>query len=351
VEDRFHSSSILVNDCTREGNGFSFRTVHPTPLSAVPACCRLMLASLLFAAGLTAAETGSTQRVKVAAISFVPVKLDVAGNADRLEAAFRAAAAGGARLAVAPEGIIEGYVINPILAGEIPVARMNDVAVPIDGPVIERFRALARELGLCVVFGFAERIKDEVFNTAVFIDDQGAVRGKYHKMQFDEGYHPSWWFNRLGETSRTFDTPFGRCGILICNDRWNPDLARIPALDGAQFLVIPAYGSTSRSQDEAVLSRARETGLPIIEANVGVTLITSPEATLAVERATETITYAEIEIPTVSVVRREERDAAERAFLAWREEEMARRHDRKRHVLSPAAAAAAAPDLNPRPQP
>ncbi len=73
-------------------------------------------------------------------------------------------------------------------------------------------------------------------------------------MQLAEGYHPSWWYNRLGQTSRAFDTSLGRCGILICNDRWNPQLARIPALDGAQFLVIPAYGSRSESQDTAGLS-------------------------------------------------------------------------------------------------
>src|SRR5688500_10991461 len=74
----------------------------------------------------------SPQRLRVAAISFVPQKLDLTGNADRLEAGFREAAAGGAKLAVAPEGALDGYVINPILAGQIPVARMNDVAITVD---------------------------------------------------------------------------------------------------------------------------------------------------------------------------------------------------------------------------
>lgn len=175
---------------------------------------------------------------------------------------------------------------------------------------------------------------NRVFNTAIFLDDRGEIRGTYQKMQFDEGYHPSWWFNRLGERSRAFDTPLGRCGILICNDRWNPALARIPALDGAQFLVIPAYGSTSRAQDEAVVSRARETSLPIVEANVGVTLVVSGGTIAAVDRTPQSVTFAEIEIPFAIPARPAERDAVEREFLAWRETEMRNRYEKKRHQLT-----------------
>lgn len=273
------------------------------------------------------------QRVRVAAISMVPEKLDLAGNVARLEAAFRQAAAGGAKLAVAPEGVLDGYVINPMLKGEIPVERMHEVAIPMDGVIIARFRALAKELALCLVFGFAERVGGDVFNTAVFIDHSGRIRGKYHKMQFDEGHHSDWWFNRLGTASRAFDTPFGRCGILICNDRWNPALAKIPALDGAQFLVVPAYGSTSRAQDTAVIERARETGLPIVEANVGVSLIVSGGEIVAQKREKTAIAFGEIEIPAARVSNLAERDTTERQFLRWRDEEMKRRFEEKRHRL------------------
>ena len=266
-------------------------------------------------------------RVRVAAISFVPEKLGVERNAAMLERLFREAAAGGAKLAVAPEGVLEGYPINAMIAGEIPVERMKDVALPIDHPVIGRFRALAKSLELCLVFGFAERIGADVFNTAIFIDHTGTIRGKYQKMQFEEGYHPSWWFNRLGAHSRAFDTPFGRCGVLICNDRWNAVLAKIPALDGAQFLVIPSYGSTSASQDDAVLSRARETGLPIVEANVGVSLLVSEGRVVALQRKSESVTFGEIAIPAARASQPTERDAAEREFLAWRETEMPRRYE------------------------
>lgn len=69
------------------------------------------------------------QTVDVAAISFVPEKFNLKSNSDRLEETFRKAAQGGAQLALAPEGILEGYVVNEIISGESPANRMKDVAV------------------------------------------------------------------------------------------------------------------------------------------------------------------------------------------------------------------------------
>ena len=234
------------------------------------------------------------------------------------------------RLPLLQKGALDGYVVNEIIAGKVPADRMKDVALPIDGPMIGRFQKLAIELDMCLVFGFAERIADDVFNCAVFIDSAGEIRGKYHKMQFAEGYDTSWWFNRLGEQSRAFDTPYGRCGLLICNDRWNADLARIPVLDGAQYLLIPSFGSRSTKQDQAVLSRGRENGVPVVEANVGVTLIVDQNEITAVDREEEGITFGQITIPATCPVHREKRDTLEQEFLNWRTEEMQRRLEKTR---------------------
>ena len=117
--------------------------------------------------------------VRVAAVSFVPKKFDLKGNADRLQRAFERAKKGGAKIAVAPEGALEGYVVNEIIAGKVPAKRMKEVAIAIDHPIIRRFQRLARKWKMCLVFGFAERIKDDVFNCAVFIDHDGKICGKY----------------------------------------------------------------------------------------------------------------------------------------------------------------------------
>lgn len=259
-------------------------------------------------------------QVRVAACSFRPRKFDVAANGDRLEALFRRAAAAGAELAVAPEGALDGYVVMPIIEGAEPAERMREAAVSLDGPEIGRFRALAGELGVCLAFGLAERTGGGVYNCAVFIDGTGSICGACHKMQFAEGYRGDWWFNRLGERSRAFPTPFGRCGALICNDRWNPDVARIPVLDGARYLLIPSYGSRSRSQDRAVLARARENGVPIVEANVGVTLIVSKGEAVACERKIDAVTVGVIDVPAAPSAAN--RDRQEQAFLRWRAAEM-----------------------------
>ena len=266
------------------------------------------------------------QEVEGAAISFVPEKFGLQENADRLEQQFRQAAKGGAQLALGPEGVLEGYIVSEIISGQDPAARMHDVAVTMRGLVIGRFRALARELNMCLAFGCAEKIGKNVYNCAVFIDQNGRLCGKYHKMQLAEGYHRSWWFNRLGKNSRAFNTPFGRCGFLICNDRWNPDIARIPVLDGAQYLLIPSYGSRSKSQDANVLARARENGVAIVEANVGVTMAVSKGEVVALSRKETTITYASIEIPAAAS--RANRDQHEGRFLTWRRREMRARYEK-----------------------
>lgn len=308
-----------------------------TAVNAFPKLGRIALLRMAFAAALLLASGvcfgAEGLKLRVAAVSFEPVKFNLNANADKLEEMFREAAKGRARIAVAPEGALDGYVVNEIIAGEAKAEDMKKVAVELDGAVIRRFKNLARELEMAMVFGLAERIGEDVFNCAIFIDHTGKICGKYHKMQFAEGYHPDWWFNRLGKQSRAFNTPYGRCGILICNDRWNPALAKIPALDGAQFLVIPSFGSRSKAQDEAVLSRGRETGLPVIEANVGVTLIVNDGKVAAVDRKREGITFSEIAIPSSRKINLNARDKAELEFLRWRNSEMQRRLEKTMQKL------------------
>ncbi len=257
------------------------------------------------------------KRLKVAAVNFVPWKWRKEWNADKLEVFFKETGRCGAKLAVAPEGILEGYVANEAVHFAELQRAMVAIAEPIDGPYVGRFRKLARRLRVALVFGMAERRgRRDVYNTALFIDASGQIRGVYNKMQFAEGYDKSWYFNRLGKKIRAFDTPLGRCGMLICNDRWNPVLARTLALDGARFICIPSYGSKSKAQDEAVLARARENGIPVVLSNVGRNLIISKGEIVALDARSDAVIIAEIDIPAPCGL-----DAArlhEKKFLAER---------------------------------
>ena len=238
------------------------------------------------------------QSIKVAAISLKPTKWDKASNAEKLEAFFVDAAKDSPQLILATEGVLEGYVVMDVIEGRATPEAMLDIAEPLDGPYIQRFQQLARQLKTCLCFGFAERCgTSSVYNSAVFIDSNGEICGTYHKTQFAEGTHPSWNFNCIGETIRAFDTPFGRAGILICNDRWNPLIARTLVLDGAQFLLIPSYGSKGKAQNQTVLARARENGVPIVEANVGMNLIISKGEIVAYKWGNDQISTADIDIP------------------------------------------------------
>jgi len=257
------------------------------------------------------------ESLKVAAVNFVPWKWHKEWNADKLEECCKKAAGRGAKLVVAPEGILEGYVANEAI--HFPELRepMVEIAEPVDGPYVKRFQKLAQRLGIALVFGMAERRgRRDIYNTALFIDASGRMRGTYSKMQFAEGYDKSWRFNRLGKKIRAFDTPLGRCGMLICFDRWNPALARTLALDRAQLLCIPTYGSADKAQDNTVLARARENGIPIVQSNVGRNLIISKGEIVALDARSDAVTIAEIDIPAPCGTRAARQQ--ERKFLAER---------------------------------
>lgn len=237
------------------------------------------------------------ETVKVSAVSMKPIRWDKVGNANRLESFFRKAGREHPDLILAPEGVLEGYVVSDIYEGRRKPEDIYNVAEPIDGPYIKRFQSLAKSLKICLSFGFAELLGKDVYNAAIFIGKDGEILGKYHKTQLAEGTHDSWFFNRLGKNIRAFDTPLGRTGFLICNDRWNPMIARTLVLDGANLLLIPSWGDKSKRQNITVLSRARENGVAVVEANVGMNLIISKGEVIAYQWGNDQITTAEVEVP------------------------------------------------------
>ena len=262
--------------------------------------------------------------VKVTAISLKPNKWDKAGNADAMERFFRKAAEDSPDIILTTEGVLEGYVVMDVIEGRKTADDLVAIAEPIDGEYIQRFQELARELDTCLAFGFAERIGGEVFNAAIFIDTKGEILGRYHKTQLAEGTDESWNFNRVGSTLRAFDTPFGRAGFVICNDRWNPMIVRTLVLDGAQFIMIPSFGSKSKGQNETVLARARENGVPIVEANVGVNMIVSKGEVVAYAWGNDRLTTAIIDIP--APVSTKAARAFESEYMEFQGPEMSQRY-------------------------
>ena len=261
---------------------------------------------------------------KVSAISLKPIKWDKSANADKMEMLFLEAAKDNPQLILTTEGVLEGYVVMDVVQKLQMAEEMLAISESVDGPYIQRFRKLAKQLKICLCFGFAERIDKEIYNSAVFIGSDGRICGKYHKTQLAEGTHSSWSFNRVGERLRAFDTPVGRVGIVICNDRWNPLIARTLVLDGASLILIPSYGSKNKAQNQTVLARARENGVPIVEANVGMNLIISKGEIVAYKWGNDQITTATIEIPTP--ISQEAARFSEQEYLQYQQPEMEKRY-------------------------
>lgn len=237
------------------------------------------------------------ERIRVAALSIKPQKWNKEFNAKKLEHYFIRAANTGVDLVLAPEGFLEGYLVNEIIRDRSLEQKIFDLAEPIDGPYIQKFTKLAAMFNVAICFGFAERKNDGIYNTAIIINQNGDISGTYNKTQFAEGYNKKWRFNRIGKKIRTINTPFGRAGILICNDRSNPRIARTLYMDGAQFFLIPTYGNRGKTQNVSVLARARENGIPIVQANVGLALIIDKGEIIAYSRKMDSILYGEINIP------------------------------------------------------
>jgi len=272
------------------------------------------------------------RQIKTTAISIKPVPWEKARNADRLESFFRRAARKKPDLIVATEGALEGYVSHDVKKRLDKAGAMLEIAEPIDGPYIRRFCKLAKGLKTCLCFGFAERIGRAVYNSSIFIDHHGEIRGTYHKHEepvlSPKGRGWVWTEKPMRRRLRAFDTPFGRCGLIVCADRWYAMLARTLVLDGAQYLVISAYGSKERPQNETVLARARENGVPIVEANVGANLIISRGEIVAFKWGVDRITTGVIDIPlppSTTAARRYEREFLQKRGKekwAWLPEEM-----------------------------
>jgi N-carbamoylputrescine amidase len=129
-----------------------------------------------------------------------------------------------------------------------------DLAEPIPGPTSERLSQVARETGTVLVASLFERRAPGVYhNTAVILDADGSLRGRYRKMHIpdDPLYYEKYYFTPGDLGFRAFDTRFGRIGTLVCWDQWYPEGARLTALHGATVLFYPtAIGWHPREKAE-----------------------------------------------------------------------------------------------------
>jgi N-carbamoylputrescine amidase len=212
------------------------------------------------------------RNITVAATQFA-CSWDLPANADRAEALIRQAAAEGANIILIQELFAAPY----FCIEQHP--RYFDLAQPLEGhPLVTRFAALAKELGVVLPVSFFERSGPAFFNSIAMVDADGRVLGLYRKSHIPQGpgYEEKYYFSPGDTGFRVWETAFGKIGVGICWDQWFPEAARAMALLGAEVLLYPtaigseppAPGYDSQPHWEMVMrGHAAANILPVVASN------------------------------------------------------------------------------------
>lgn len=157
-----------------------------------------------------------------------------------------------------------------------------ELAEPIPGPSTNFFGEIAKQLGVVIVTSLFERRAPGLYhNTAVVIEKDGSIAGKYRKMHIpdDPAYYEKFYFTPGDLGFQPIQTSVGRLGVQVCWDQWYPEGARLMALAGAEILIYPTaigYESTDTPEEQqrqrvawttVQRGHAVANGLPVVAVN------------------------------------------------------------------------------------
>ena len=157
-----------------------------------------------------------------------------------------------------------------------------DLAEPIPGPSTEIYGELAKRYGVVIVTSLFERRTAGLYhNTAVVIERDGTIAGRYRKMHIpdDPAYYEKFYFTPGDLDFHPIETSVGRLGVMVCWDQWYPEAARLMALQGAEVLIYPTaigYAAEDTPEEQQRQRRAWQTvmrghavanGLPVVAVN------------------------------------------------------------------------------------
>ena len=201
---------------------------------------------------------------------------NVKQNMQHLATKIRELAKQGAELIVLQE------LHNSLYFCQVEDVNNFDLAEPIPGPSTEFFGNLAKELGVVIVTSLFERRAPGLYhNTAVVLEKDGTIAGKYRKMHIpdDPAYYEKFYFTPGDLGFHPIQTSVGRLGVLVCWDQWYPEAARLMALQGADLLIYPTaigYESSDTPDEQERQRMAWQTvqrghavanGLPVVTVN------------------------------------------------------------------------------------
>jgi N-carbamoylputrescine amidase len=201
---------------------------------------------------------------------------DIDANLQKTIDGIRATASQGAKLVVLQELHRSLYFCQQEDTAQF------DLAEAIPGPTTEKLGALAAELGVVIVASLFERRTAGLYhNTAVVLESDGSIAGKYRKMHIpdDPGYYEKFYFTPGDLGFEPIQTSVGKLGVLVCWDQWFPEGARLMAMAGAELLIYPTAIGWDPNDDADEQQRQRDAwitiqrshavanGLPVISVN------------------------------------------------------------------------------------
>jgi predicted amidohydrolase len=189
---------------------------------------------------------------------------------------------------------------------------LRDAAEPLDGQLVTRLGAIARDAGAWLVPGTVCELRPggEPFNTALVFSPDGDLVGTYRKVFPWRPYEPF----TPGDRFVTVDIPdIGRIGLSICYDAWFPEVSRHLAWMGADVVVNVVKTTTPDRAQEIVLARANSIVNQVFTVSVncagpvgmGRSLLVDPEGAVLQESADATpgVLYQTLDLGHVDRVR------------------------------------------------
>lgn len=215
------------------------------------------------------------QKLKVGMVQFA-ISKDVEKNKQKLAQGIEQCVAKGAELVVLQE------LHNSLYFCQTEDVDMFNLAETIPGPSTEYYGKIAKKLGIVLLLSlFEKRAPGLYHNTAVVLEKDGSIAGKYRKMHIpdDPAYYEKFYFTPGDLGFEPIATSVGKLGVLVCWDQWYPEAARLMALKGAEMLIYPTAIGYETTDDAEEQKRQREAwitiqrshavanGLPVISVN------------------------------------------------------------------------------------
>ncbi len=186
-----------------------------------------------------------------------------------------------------PDIVVSPEYFMALREGELTQRVLNENAEPVDSEYVNAFLERAKNLRCSLVFNIYRKDDNRIYNTTLFADEEGNIKGKYDKIHmFDAFDHKESDFFEFGENIEVFERSGCKIGLAVCHDLRFPELFRVMSHMGADIIIVTSsfYSGPYKSNQwhSMIKARAHENNTFIISVNqpqphfMGESVIASP---------------------------------------------------------------------------